>query len=125
MTDFGSVHKSKQLTDFGSISKVTNALRILVKNSVKEGFYGKKIIIINILTIFFIFYKSNDKNFLKWMVNKLTWPILNFITLMWCLLNSKASLLLTKKKKHLLTVHGLGSVWIELIVAKTENTVAK
>ena len=46
-----------------------SALRILVKNSVKESFYRKRKKIINILTTFFIFYKSDIKIFLKWIVN--------------------------------------------------------
>ena len=40
---------------------LTSALKALVKNSVKENFYGKKKI--NILTVFFIFYKNNVKIF--------------------------------------------------------------
>ena len=46
---------------------LTSALRILVNNPVKESFYEKKKI--NILTAFFIFHKSNVKNFLKWIIN--------------------------------------------------------
>ena len=38
-----------------------SALRILVKNLVKEIFYGKKKI--NILTTFFIFHKNDVKIF--------------------------------------------------------------
>ena len=41
------------------------ALRILVKNSIDESFYEKKKKTINILTDFFIFHKSDVKNFLK------------------------------------------------------------
>ena len=41
---------------------LTSALRVLVKNPIKESFYGKKI---NILTYFFIFHKNNVKTFLK------------------------------------------------------------
>ena len=41
-----------------------SSLRALVKNSVKENFYGKrKKKVINILTAFFISYKSNVKTF--------------------------------------------------------------
>ena len=47
---------------------LTSALRILVNNPVKESFYEKKKTI-NILTAFFIFHKSNVKNFLKWIIN--------------------------------------------------------
>ena len=46
---------------------LTSALRILVNNPAKESFYEKKKI--NILTAFFIFHKSNVKNFLKWIIN--------------------------------------------------------
>ena len=42
--------------------------RVLVKNPIKENFYGKKKI--NVLTTFFIFHKSNVKTFLKWIVNE-------------------------------------------------------
>ena len=41
---------------------LTSALRALVKNPVKENFYGKKKKI-NILTVFFIFYKNDVKIF--------------------------------------------------------------
>ena len=46
-----------------------SALRTLVKNPVKESFYGKRKKIINILTTFFISYKSDVKIFLQWIVN--------------------------------------------------------
>ena len=51
-----------------------NVLRALVNNQFKENFYGKIIIIIiiNILTVFFIFYKNGVKIFLKWIVNQLS-----------------------------------------------------
>ena len=50
---------------------LTSVLRALVKNLVKESFYGKrKKKTINILTIFFISHKRDVKIFLKWMVNK-------------------------------------------------------
>ena len=49
---------------------LTSALRVLVNNLVKESFYGKrKKKTINILTVFFIFYKSDAKIFLKWILN--------------------------------------------------------
>ena len=48
---------------------LTNALRVLVNNLFKENFYGKKKVI-NILTTFFISYKSGVKTFLKWIVNQ-------------------------------------------------------
>ena len=43
---------------------LTNALRALVNNPFKESFYRKKKTI-NILTAFFISYKSGVKTFLK------------------------------------------------------------
>ena len=48
-----------------------SALRALVKNLVKESFYGKrKKKTINILTVFFISHKRDIKIFLKWIVNE-------------------------------------------------------
>ena len=49
---------------------LTNALRALVSNLVKEIFYGEKKETINVLTIFFISHRSYVKTFLKWIVNK-------------------------------------------------------
>ena len=50
---------------------LTSALRALVKNPVKESFYGKrKEKVINVLTIFFIFHKNDIKTFLKLILNK-------------------------------------------------------
>ena len=47
-----------------------NALKVLVNNSVKENFYGKRKKTINILTTFFILHKNNVKTFLKLIVNQ-------------------------------------------------------
>ena len=47
---------------------LTNVFRVLVNNSFKESFYGKKTI--NILTTFFISHKNSIKTFLKWIVNQ-------------------------------------------------------
>ena len=47
-----------------------NALRALINNLIKKSFYGKRKKTINVLTVFFIFYKSNVKTFLKWIVNQ-------------------------------------------------------
>ena len=44
---------------------LTSALRALVNNPVKEIFYEKRKKVINVLTVFFIFYKSDVKTFLK------------------------------------------------------------
>ena len=49
---------------------LTSALRVLVKNPVKESFYGKKKKTINVLTAFFISHKNDVKTFLKWIVNE-------------------------------------------------------
>ena len=50
---------------------LTSAFRALVKNPVKENFYGKrKEKTVNILTVFFISHKSDVKTFLKWIVNE-------------------------------------------------------
>ena len=50
---------------------LTNAFRVLVNNSFKESFYGKrkKKEEIDVLTAFFISHKSCVKIFLKWIVN--------------------------------------------------------
>ena len=42
-----------------------SVLRTLVKNTVKESFYEKRKIVINILTAFYISHKNDVKNFLK------------------------------------------------------------
>ena len=50
---------------------LTNVIRALVNNPFKENFYGKrKEKTINVLTAFFISYKSGIKTFLKWIVNQ-------------------------------------------------------
>ena len=59
--NYGDIHKREMLM---------SAIRALVKNSNKENFYGKRKKIINVLTTFFIFHKSDVKNFLKWIVNE-------------------------------------------------------
>ena len=49
------------------------ALRTLVKNPVKEIFYGKrkeKKKTINVLTTFFISHKSDVKIFFNWILNQ-------------------------------------------------------
>ena len=45
--------------------------KTMVNNLFKESFYEKRKRkkTINVLTVFFIFYKSNVKTFLKWIVN--------------------------------------------------------
>ena len=49
---------------------LTITLRVLIKNLVKENFYEKRKIKINVLTVFFISYKSDVKIFLKWILNQ-------------------------------------------------------
>ena len=50
---------------------LTNIFKAFVNNSFKENFYGKrKEKTINVLTAFFISYKSGIKIFLKWIVNQ-------------------------------------------------------
>ena len=48
---------------------VNECRRVMVNNSIKESFYGKKKTI-NILTTFFIFHKSDVKTSLKWILNQ-------------------------------------------------------
>ena len=51
---------------------LTSPIRALAFNLIKESFYGKrkKKKTINILTAFFISYKSDVKTFLKWIIKK-------------------------------------------------------
>ena len=49
---------------------LTNVLKALVNNPVKKSFYKKRNKSINILTVFFIFNKSDVKIFLKLIVNQ-------------------------------------------------------
>ena len=59
---------------------LTDAFRTMVNNSFKEIFYGKrKKKVINVLTDFFISYKSGVKTFLKCIVNH--YPIFPFFLL--------------------------------------------
>ena len=55
------IHTFQQFLVLKLREMLTSALMALVKNSVKESFYGKKIIIINVLTVFFISHKSDIK----------------------------------------------------------------
>ena len=47
---------------------LTSALKVLVKNPVKENFYGKKKKVINVMTAFFISHKNNVKIFFNWIL---------------------------------------------------------
>ena len=50
---------------------LTSILRVLVKNPIKENFYRKrKKKAINVLTAFFISYKSDVKTFFNWILNQ-------------------------------------------------------
>ena len=49
----------------GYLFMLTSILRVFVKKLVKESFYRKKNIYINVLIVFFVFYKSDVKIFLK------------------------------------------------------------
>ena len=60
MTVFSISHKN----DIKTWEILTNVLKALVNNPFKENFYGKKKTI-NVLTVFFIFYKSSVKIFIK------------------------------------------------------------
>ena len=48
---------------------VTSIFKALVKDKLKKIFMGIEKKIINILTVFFIFHKSNIKTYLKWILN--------------------------------------------------------
>ena len=49
---------------------LTSALRTLVKNPVKESFYGKRKKIINVVTAFFISHKIDIKTYFNWIINQ-------------------------------------------------------
>ena len=47
-----------------------NTLKIIVNNPFKKSFYKKrKKKVINVLTVFSIFYENGIKIFLKWIIN--------------------------------------------------------
>ena len=46
-----------------------SALKVLVKNPIKESFYRKKKSI-NVLVVFFISHKSDVKTFFNWILNQ-------------------------------------------------------
>ena len=48
---------------------LTSVFRALVKNPFKKSFYGEKKTI-NVLTVFFISYKSDVKTFFNWILNQ-------------------------------------------------------
>ena len=47
------------------MENVNKCRTVLVKNLIKESFYGKRKKVIKVLTAFFIFHKSDVKTFLK------------------------------------------------------------
>ena len=52
------------------LENVNKCRTALVKNLIKESFYGKrKEKVINVLTVLFIFHKSDVKTFLNWIFN--------------------------------------------------------
>ena len=52
------------------LGNVNECRTVLVKNLIKESFYGKrKKKAINILIVYFISHKSDVKTFLKWILN--------------------------------------------------------
>ena len=59
---------------------LTSILRALVKNLIKESFYGKKKVI-NVLTVFFIFHKSNVEIFFNWILNHCISKFVRFLFL--------------------------------------------
>ena len=49
---------------------LTSALKAMVKNPVKKVFMGKEKKKNNVLTAFFISYKSDVKTFFNWILNQ-------------------------------------------------------
>ena len=47
------------------MENVNECRTVLVKNLIKESFYGKRKKVIKVLTVFFISHKSDVKTFLK------------------------------------------------------------
>ena len=57
---------------------VNECCTALVRNLIKESFYGKrKKKAINVLITFFIFHKSDIKTFLKWILNQCRTALVN------------------------------------------------
>ena len=52
-------------TPYFLLGNVNECCIVLVKNLIKESFYGKKKKVIKVLTAFFISHKSDVKTFLK------------------------------------------------------------
>ena len=60
------------------LGNVNECRTALVKNLIKESFYGKrKKKAINILIVYFISHKSDVKTFLKWIINQCCTALVN------------------------------------------------
>ena len=59
------------------MENVNECRTALVKNLIKESFYGKKKKTINILIVFFISHKSDVNTFLKWILNQYYTALVN------------------------------------------------
>ena len=59
------------------VGNVNECRIVLVRNLIKESFYGKRKKTINVLTAFFIFHKSDVKTFLKWILNLYRMALVN------------------------------------------------
>ena len=57
------------ITTLFFMENVNECRTVLVKNLIKESFYGKRKKTINVLIAFFISHKSDVKTFLKWILN--------------------------------------------------------
>ena len=72
--------KGTQMVCYDYIRKgnVNECHTTLVKNLIKESFYGKrKKKAINVLIAFFISHKSDVKTFLKWILNQCYTALIN------------------------------------------------
>ena len=63
------------------VGNVNECRIILVKNLIKESFYGKRKKTINVLTAFFISHKSDVKTFLKWILKQCHTALVNMTLL--------------------------------------------
>ena len=69
---------------FFFLKNVNERRTALVKNLIKENFYEKRKKTINILTVFFISYKSDVKIFLKWILKQCYTALVNMIIILFC-----------------------------------------
>ena len=64
------------------IGNVNECRTALVKNLIKESFYGKKKKkVINVLTVLFISHKNDVKTFLNWILNQCRAALVNMTLL--------------------------------------------